>query len=120
MIVVNIISGIVSGFMLLSYSLVLSLISFAAAGIGIVPFIMILRNSEDIESLRAEVSYLRGELHKMQINDKTDDERSYSLEYSEDKWQCIKCKAVNPKGTNKCSNCGDFYSSKVNPPNKYR
>jgi len=120
LIIVNIISGIVSGFMLMSQSLILSVISFVAAGIGTVPLIMILRNTEDVESLRAEVAYLRSELHKMQHTDETDNGCGYSLERSVDKWQCIKCKAVNPEGTNTGSNCGEFYSSKVNPPNRYR
>ncbi len=120
-IAINIVSGIISGFMLLSQSIILGLLCFFFAGIGIIPYLLIIQHCDDIESLRAEISFLRSEIFKIQNSGTSDDgKKRYATETANQKWQCLKCKAVNPAGTNVCQNCGDFYSSFDNPPNKYR
>ena len=83
--------------------------------------ISVIRNTEDIEQLNEETTWLRTKLKGLEniVNPYNSSESAvpaaYHGEAARGTWECVKCGTVNKAGTDACQNCGAAYSAEINP-----
>ena len=117
--VLQIVTGIISFFMLISASFLGALLVAGLDLLSAVPTLAIIFNMKDIEDIQYELSTVRSRL-------RTVEDRTKSVEDGEVKeeekgrasfgnWECIKCGTVNKAGTCACQNCKAAYSPVLNP-----
>ena len=83
--------------------------------------ISVIRNTEDIEQLNEETTWLRTKLKGLEniVNPYNSPESAvpaaYHGEAARGTWECVKCGTVNKAGTDVCQSCGAAYSAEINP-----
>lgn len=120
--IIDILTLIISFFMLLSTSVLYAVI-FAAVGLlGLVPILVLINHIESIENLKNDFLRLQSEVKRLSDalsggypTNETSASVSIKNEPSTAVWECVKCGTVNKAGTSLCSNCNAEYSPFVNP-----
>ncbi len=120
---IEIVSLIISFFAIITNSLLLAILIIPFGILGLMPLIALILCMENIEELKADISYLSYRNKKLEdlLNaDNTDSAVSKPPtancgDAAIATWQCVKCQTVNKGGTTYCSNCKAEYSPFINP-----
>lgn len=129
--IINIISIVISFFMLLSTSFVYALIIAAAGILSLVPIFVLINHIEDIENLKTDVSRLQSRVKRLSdlLNEELSENEITPISGTSVPsalisgngtpaaavWECVKCGTVNKAGTSKCVGCNADYSPLINP-----
>ena len=117
----QIISGVYLFFLFLGNNAFAAVVAVFISILQIALTISVIRNTEDIEQLNEETTWLRTKLKWLEniVNPYNSPESAvpaaYHGEAARGTWECIKCGTVNKAGTDACQNCGAAYSAEINP-----
>ena len=117
----QIISGVYLFFLFLGNNAFAAVVAVFISILQIALTISVIRNTEDIEQLNEETTWLRTKLKELEdvVNPYNSAESAvpavYHGEAARGTWECVKCGTVNKAGTDACQNCGAAYSAEINP-----
>ena len=117
----QIISGVFIFFMLIGSDAFTAVVAGFISILQIALTISVIRNTEDIEQLNEETTWLRTKLKGLEniVNPYNSPESAvpaaYHGEAARGTWECVKCGTVNKAGTDVCQSCGAAYSAEINP-----
>ena len=117
----QIISGVYLFFLFLGNNAFAAVVAVFISILQIVLTLSVIRNTEDIEQLNEETTWLRTKLKGLEniVNPYNSPESAvpaaYHGEAARGTWECVKCGTVNKAGTDVCQNCGAAYSAEINP-----
>ena len=117
----QIISGVYLFFLFLGNNAFAAVVAVFISILQIALTISVIRNTEDIEQLNEETTWLRTKLKGLEniVNPYNSPESAvpaaYHGEAARGTWECVKCGTVNKVGTDACQNCGAAYSAEINP-----
>ena len=118
----QIISGVYLFFLFLGNNAFAAVVAVFISILQIALTISVIRNTENIEQLNEETTWLRTKLKGLEniVNPYNSPESAvpaaYHGEAARGTWECVKCGTVNKAGTDACQNCGAAYSAEINPP----
>lgn len=112
----QIISGVYIFFMLIGSDAFTAVLAGFICILQIALTISVIRNTEDIEQLNEETTWLRTKLKELEdvVNPYNSAESAVPAVYR-GTWECVKCGTVNKAGTDACQSCGAAYSAEINP-----
>ena len=117
----QIISGVYLFFLFLGNNAFAAVVAVFISILQIALTISVIRNTENIEQLNEETTWLRTKLKGLEniVNPYNSPESAvpaaYHGEAARGTWECVKCGTVNKAGTDACQNCGAVYSAEINP-----
>lgn len=117
----QIISGVYLFFLFLGNNAFAAVVAVFISILQISLTISVIRNTENIEQLNEETTWLRTKLKGLEniVNPYNSPESAvpaaYHGEAARGTWECVKCGTVNKAGTDACQNCGAAYSAEINP-----
>ena len=117
----QIISGLYLFFLFLGNNAFAAVVAGFISILQIALTISVIRNTEDIEQLNEETTWLRTKLKELEdvVNPYNSAESAvpavYHGEAARGTWECVKCGTVNKAGTDACQSCGAAYSAEINP-----
>lgn len=117
----QIISGVYLFFLFLGNNAFAAVVAVFISILQIALTISVIRNTEDIEQLNEETTWLKTKLKGLEniVNPYNSPESAvpaaYHGEAARGTWECVKCGTVNKAGTDVCQNCGAAYSAEINP-----
>ena len=117
----QIISGVYLFFLFLGNNAFAAVVAVFISILQIALTISVIRNTEDIEQLNEETTWLRTKLKGLEniVNPYNSPESAvpaaYHGEAARGTWDCVKCGTVNKAGTDVCQSCGAAYSAEINP-----
>ena len=117
----QIISGVYLFFLFLGNNAFAAVVAVFISILQIALTISVIRNTEDIEQLNEETTWLRTKLKGLEniVNPYNSPESAvpaaYHGEAARGTWECVKCGTVNKAGTDVCQSCGAAYSAEINP-----
>ena len=117
----QIISGVYLFFLFLGNNAFAAVVAVFISILQIALTISVIRNTENIEQLNEETTWLRTKLKGLEniVNPYNSPESAvpaaYHGEAARGTWECVKCGTVNKAGTDVCQNCGAAYSAEINP-----
>ena len=117
----QIISGVYLFFLFLGNNAFAAVVAGFISILQIALTISVIRNTEDIEQLNEETTWLRTKLKGLEnmVNPYNSPESAvpaaYHGEAARGTWECVKCGTVNKAGTDACQSCGAAYSAAINP-----
>ena len=117
----QIISGVYLFFLFLGNNAFAAVVAVFISILQIALTISVIRNTEDIEQLNEETTWLKTKLKGLEniVNPYNSPESAvpaaYHGEAARGTWECVKCGTVNKAGTDACQNCGAAYSAEINP-----
>ncbi len=117
----QIISGLYLFFLFLGNNAFVAVVAGFISILQIAITISVIRNTEDIEQLNEETTWLRTKLKELEdiVNPYNSPESAvpaaYHGEAARGTWECVKCGTVNKAGTDVCQSCGAAYSAEINP-----
>ena len=117
----QIISGLYLFFLFLGNNAFVAVVAGFISILQIALTISVIRNTEDIEQLNEETTWLRTKLKGLEniVNPYNSPESAvpaaYHGEAARGTWECVKCDTVNKAGTDVCQSCGAAYSAEINP-----
>lgn len=117
----QIISGVYLFFLFLGNNAFAAVVAGFISILQIVLTLSVIRNTEDIEQLNEETTWLRTKLKGLEniVNPYNSPESAvpaaYHGEAARGTWECVKCGTVNKAGTDVCQSCGAAYSAEINP-----
>ena len=117
----QIISGVYLFFLFLGNNAFAAVVAVFISILQIALTISVIRNTENIEQLNEETTWLRTKLKGLEniVNPYNSPESAVPAAYhgaaARGTWECVKCGTVNKAGTDACQNCGAAYSAEINP-----
>lgn len=117
----QIISGVYLFFLFLGNNAFAAVVAVFISILQMILTLSVIRNTEDIEQLIEETTWLRQKLKRLEeaVNPYNLPESAvpaaYHGEAARGTWECVKCGTVNKAGTDACQNCGAAYSAAINP-----
>ena len=117
----QIISGVYLFFLFLGNNAFAAVVAVFISILQIALTISVIRNTENIEQLNEETTWLRTKLKGLEniVNPYNSPESAvpaaYHGEAARGTWECVKCGTVNKAGTDVCQSCGAAYSAEINP-----
>lgn len=117
----QIISGVYLFFLFLGNNAFAAVIAGFSSLLQIALTFSVICNTEDIEQLIEETTWLRTKLKRLEeaVNPYNLPEsavpEAYHGEAARGTWECVKCGTVNKAGTDACQSCGAAYSAEINP-----
>ena len=117
----QIIGGVFSFFLLIGSDAFTAVLAGFICILQIALTVSVIRNTEDIEQLSEETTWLRQKLKRLEeaVNPYNSPESAvpaaYHGEAARGTWECVKCGTVNKAETDVCQNCGAAYSAEINP-----
>ena len=117
----QIIGGVFSFFLLIGSDAFTAVLAGFIFILQIALTVSVIRNTEDIEQLSEETTWLRQKLKRLEeaVNPYNSPESAvpaaYHGEAARGTWECVKCGTVNKAGTVTCQSCGAAYSAEINP-----
>ena len=117
----QIISGVYLFFLFLGNNAFAAVVAVFISILQIALTISVIRNTEDIEQLNEETTWLKTKLKGLEniVNPYNSPESAvpaaYHGEAARGTWECVKCGTVNKAGTDVCQSCGAAYSAEINP-----
>ncbi len=120
--VIDIVSSIIAFFALIFSNFLFALICMPIILLSLVPTIAIIENIDKIDELKEEINSLKHKIESKNTDKINNTSKEKNIEYKETArgtWECVKCKTVNKKGTDCCSNCKAPYSAWTNPTDDF-